>query len=462
MKDFIKKYYKQFIFIFIILIFDYLFYLKPIISIDTENFINDRTSLLTSWIGINRFSLVLLKNIFFIPFNILVTRFLTIIFFYLSLISYSYLFTTWLKKDNKYLIYIISLIIGLSPILAEQFSFTLQSLEISIGFLLLSIIFNLIDKFLNSSNKRLLILIIPFLSFVFGLYQAFVPLFISLCCFYLLTHKKGFKELISILIVSISLYYLTGFIFKNFIYHYTSNYLTNNFNWYNKSFIHNILVIGYIGISSILGLSIYHLSSYLIIFILGLTALIKKKKNLFLFFCLAISPFLLNILTASSIAYQAQFNYIFSLTLMLIYLLNILSNKKLINILYVISIAIIIREGLITFNLFYHDNIRYLSDVKLTSSIAKEIPTNSCLEFIGSLDEKIKFKGETLGNSFYNWDNNGPLGSNIRINGLMKSLNYNYNMPTLEYYNSTKNLDIKEIEKINECYIVNLNNIKKD
>lgn len=462
MWNFVKKHYKQFILVLMILILTYSFYLKPIISIDTENFINDKTGLLLSWIGINRFSLVFLKNIIFLPFNILITRILTLILFYLSIISYCYLFTKWAKKDNKFSIYIISLVVGLSPILAEQFGFTLQSLEISLGFFLLCTSFIMIDKYINFSKKGLIIPIVLLLSFIFGLYQAFVPLFISISCFYLLTHKKGLKKLIIIFVISLLFYSIIGFLVKNYIYHYNSNYLSSNFNWFNKSIIKNLLVIGYIGLSTLFTFSYYHLFSYLIIFIIGSIILLKKKKELILFFILAISPFLLTILTASTVAYRAQFNYIFALTLMITYLISNISNKKLINFIYILSMLVIIREGCMTFVLFYNDNQRYIKDVEIANYIKDNIPENNCLDIIGSFDNGLKIKGETLGNSFYNWDNDGPIGSNIRVNGFLASLNYHYSLPSLEYYNKYKNANIEKIRNIEGCYVVNLNAMKKD
>lgn len=472
MKSFFKTYYKQLILIFVIMFFCYLFYFQSILSIDTENFINDRESLLLSWIGINRFSLVILKNIFKFPFYILLTRIITFIFFFISVSIYSYLFTNWLNnkdvKTNKILIYIVSLFIGLSPIFAEQFDFTLQSLEVSLGLVLLGVTFVLIDVYINSSKKWIVALIVSLISFIFGLYQAFVPLFISLSCFYLLTHdsagnfKRYLKLLGFIFLISLTIRGIIGYVFKNLIYHFSSDYLLNNFNWFSKGIFHNILVIGYIGVSTLLGLSYYHLFSYLIIFIIGIVNLFKRKKELIIFIVLAVSPFLLTILTASSVAYRAQFNYIFTLVLMTIYLLNSIDKKKIVNFILILGLLITIREGVTTFNLLYMDKERYLNDIQVASYIKKNVKQNSCLEVIGNYDNKIRFKGETLGRSFYNWDSESSMGSNIRANGFLKSLGYNYKLPSLGYYKKTKNIDIKNVEKIDDCYIVDLSDIKNN
>ena len=54
------------------------------------------------------------------------------------------------------------------------------------------------------------------------------------------------------------------------------------------------------------------------------------------------------------------------------------------------------------------------------------------------------------------------MGSNIRANGFLKSLGYNYKLPSLKYYKKTKNMNIKNVEKIDDCYIVDLSDIKNN
>lgn len=147
---------------------------------------------------------------------------------------------------------------------------------------------------------------------------------------------------------------------------------------------------------------------------------------------------------------------------MITYLISNISNKKLINFIYILSMLVIIREGCMTFVLFYNDNQRYIKDVEIANYIKDNIPENNCLDIIGSFDNGLKIKGETLGNSFYNWDNDGPIGSNIRVNGFLASLNYHYSLPSLEYYNKYKNANIEKIRNIEGCYVVNLNAMKKD
>ena len=160
-----------------------------------------------------------LKNIINMPFNIMVTRILTFILFYVSILNYTYLFTKWANKKDKILVFLISITLGSSAIFAEQFGFSLQSLEISIGLLLFAINFMLLDNYFEKNQKINLILSIIITIFCFGLYQTFVILYIGIALFYILTHENNkIKELFAIFLFSFIFYYLIGYIVKNYVY----------------------------------------------------------------------------------------------------------------------------------------------------------------------------------------------------------------------------------------------------
>lgn len=452
--------------IFILMFVIYFYYFNNIISIDTEHFIINKNELLNSWIGINRFSLVFIKNIINIPFNILITRIFTFILFYISIIIYTYLFSKWINNKEKLIKFIIAILISTTPIFAEQFGFTLQSAEIAFGLLLFGINFILLENYFNGKNKINLLISIIMTTFCFGLYQAFVPLYIAISIFYLLTHEnKKIKELIIMFFISFAIYYLIGYVVKNYIYQVNSTYLSNSFNWKNISLLKNILRIGYFGVTTLLGITKFHSISYLVFLIIGTITLIKNRniKDLLLYFVMAITPFLLIITTASNTAYRAQFSYIFVLIFMFLYLIKMLKNKKII---YIIIILPIIKQCIFTPTFLYNDYKRFSQDIKIADYISEIIETeNKCIIFVGKYNNEIKFKGETLGNSFAAWDYDSNIGVNVRMHGFLQTQNINYRIPSeIEYQNAKQIVLYNKNDIIYEdgCIIVNLDNIKME
>lgn len=102
------------------------------ISIDTEVMINNPEGQLNAWYGINRFGLGLFKHVFhLIPISIPFTNVMTVLFFIFAAISWNYSLVTLQKVQNTKAVFVFLLIFVSSPIFAEQFHFTLQSMEIA-------------------------------------------------------------------------------------------------------------------------------------------------------------------------------------------------------------------------------------------------------------------------------------------------------------------------------------------
>ena len=87
------------------------------------------------------------------------------------------------------------LIIITSPLIAEQFTFTMQIFEISLGYLLLILNFKLINEYIYNNKKWQLPIIVLILAFVFGIYQAFCLLYITLSVIYFIVNINNKKTL---------------------------------------------------------------------------------------------------------------------------------------------------------------------------------------------------------------------------------------------------------------------------
>lgn len=124
------------------------------ISIDTEVIIHSHDGQIRSWLSIGRFSLFVLKKVLMLnPFNPYLANMIMIVCFISSVIFLIYILKKISKdKINSVSIFIFSLIIITSPILAEQFNFTLQAAEVAISMLFLNFAFVFFLKWLKQKN----------------------------------------------------------------------------------------------------------------------------------------------------------------------------------------------------------------------------------------------------------------------------------------------------------------------
>ena len=91
--------------------------------------------------------------------------------------------------------------------------------------------------------------------------------------------------------------------------------------------------------------------------------------------------------------------------------------------------------------LFINDYKRYQNDVSLAQKINKSLKkydTNKTVVFLGTKSSSKylskKEIGEIIGKSFFEWDKKSNIESNKRIHKFLKTLNYNYKLPTEEEY----------------------------
>ena len=238
-----------------------------------------------------------------------------------------------------------------------------------------------------------------------------------------------------------------------------SSYLLNQVGWSTYG-LKGILYIGYYFLTVLFGTRIYYNLGYLIVIILTLIFIKKhwNKKNIILnisLLFLLITPFIMSIALGNETIARSQFALSFVISFVFIFYKP--KNKYY----YIIPLALIVFQIIITFILFRNDYIRYNLDLNLMNEIKTEISDHEDLPvvFIGEYNNNIKIKGDVLGSSFFNWDKETENGANIRIHGFFNANNNNYILPSRENIKTVNNNISKYNEKINidnNIIVVNL------
>lgn len=213
------------------------------ISIDTECVITDQVALCAGWFSMGRYVLAGIKYLEMIPFNIYVANIGMFIFFFLSILVWIRQLEKLFGKRNKIANLLFGLIILTTPILAEQFGYTLQNIEVAFAFLLFSLGMGPLQKYVYENSKINGLISLLLFSITFGMYQGFVPLFVSLCVFIHVVKeetdgKKSFQAIAKYLlmfILLIGIYYLGGTIAREVLQIESSSYFKEQIYWGQES-----------------------------------------------------------------------------------------------------------------------------------------------------------------------------------------------------------------------------------
>lgn len=463
LKTFLKKEYKVIIALFIITLLTYfikIFFYS--ISIDTETMLLHPQDIISSWYSLGRFSLGLFKSIInLVCINITLTNITSILLIFLSSVTLIYSFYILDKKHKNTISYILlGSIFITSPYVVEQFNFTLQTVEISLCYLLQAISFIYINNYILTKKKTHFLISIILNILCIGAYQSFALSFIcTAICFYLTLLKKekwNFKEAfivvlkyIIIFIISLILSQLVSKLFMYFLLHTTTinSYLSSQIAWKNTGIINSIKNIVYFAKNVLLGIGLVNLPYYfimcIIVFIYSTYRLIKKasdlKKEYIPVLFLLISPFLLSFLTGGAVALRTLTPLSIVLGFLFFYILTNSKNNRLNKLVILLGIVVVIHQTITSLYLFKNDYKRYQYDVKLANEINKKLndyDTNKPIVFIGYKSHlKNNEKGETIGASFFEWDRTTELGSNGRIHSFMNTLKiYNLKCPSAEQH----------------------------
>lgn len=428
-------------------------------SIDSEYILNSYTEQLQAWNGVGRYSLLFIKESLSLePFNPVITNILTFIINLLSCLFLSFFYHYLFSKDGKEThSWIIAVIFIVSPIMAEQFGFILQSFEVALGILAIFISLFYLIRWIETKEKIYVAISIVLNLFSFGLYQAFLPFFISgvVISIIALVKKEDvnsqlFKTLFFLIVKYVAVF-IISFVGYQLIIKLTTPttgaYLNNQICWGKGECIPNIKS----NVLDILkGNLIYYTKwftlSILLVYAWTTYKVFKKKESIWLLFlsiCLSVTPVLMTLVMGVSPVIRAQFCYPLVLGFFLNYLITCVEVKRLQNVFVCLVMYIAFNQAYVTSLLFYSDHMRYVEDLAVTQQLGTEIDSiikdegAKRVVFIGArpvVSSTVSVRGETLGRSYYEWDAGQPTGSSIRILGFMKNNGYIFDAPTPEDY----------------------------
>lgn len=341
-KKFIEEYKNPLLISFFFFVGVYLFKMVAYsFSVDTATYMINRSKLWNDWLTDNRYMLVLLKKMFqFIPFNIVISNILTVVIFYISCVlcyfNLSSVSPKW--KDAKKLIPFMC-IIGSSPILLEQFNFTLQNKEIAFFFLLLQCSIYCYIKFIQDKKIYKGLLSSLFLFICIGAYQGFAPLFITeIIMIVFLTmdkeKKSSFKKVWNMIWKSMAIFLISFIVYFGLaklilvLFHLNeSTYISGSVGWFHKSFGTIIRAIYHTFITTYFGTFqqnyLYSLlnTATLIIGLIEVFKYFANKKGFqgLLLGLLLLCPLLLNIVVGNLEPARSQFSLPFVVAFFLIY-----------------------------------------------------------------------------------------------------------------------------------------------
>lgn len=441
----------------------------PTISYDTDEWLTNPQNTLTHWLGIGRYSLVFLKYCFGTDTSLLTLNIVT----YVNVFIYTILFLYFLNIDHENFSskkeFLCGTVLITSPIFLEQYYFTLQSAEVSFAMILIMLSYITTYKLLKTDSKpakKFLYSIVTFvlLVFSFGMYQAFVNLYVIgvLICLYKLnaeTKAMNFKNIgISVLIFLLSL----------ISYSAVSEFTISHFNivkdgylgieWFNGEFVRTlkdlIVTIGRIllGHGNILNLSYTFCLIYII------CKIIKAKnylcwKNFYLLALLA-SPFLLNILTGTNFVIRS----ILGFPILCAFIFHeFFDDGKLLRLaLYMTVLSQFIHSEL----LLYSDYIRNKNDVFIVQKVYEDCNAdeNTIIVFKGiqyAENNSFSFQGQVMGHSFFEWctDADPENAEWTRILYFMQSQGLYTAWSSAEQLNLRNSLDFPD-EYPNDGYII--------
>lgn len=458
------------------------------IGIDTEDIIHLQDEFYDGWLDTGRQGLVFLKAILGLAdYNPYFANLITVIGLSLAVISWLALFDYTLQKKSSPLSWIVGGALWIShPILAEQLYFSLQSVEICIGMMLMAFALFCVVRWYEGKKYAWLVASILSAMLPFAMYQVFVPMFIMGTVMILLLQslrnlqeKVTFKSFVAGMIPYVVVFLLTfGFnMLITRLFFSSSDYLTSLVSWGHESIINILFAIGKHIVRVFTG---YHSNYYngafgvLCVVVLVLLILrVKRQQNsgtncmlnvLFLYLAVCITPFLLTVICGCEPVVRSQLVLPIvagSLAYLSVYLLQgdeacigiawHKQNGVFIRVAFVICIGVIAvgvwTQTQVTMRLYYTDACRYEYDVALANDVIMRIEAEQSVNgmedklpvfFVGSKSfqgNNACLEGEIIGCSFFDYDTEVEpkyWWSTRRILGFMHILGKDYEQVGVE------------------------------
>ena len=304
------------------------------------------------------------------------------------------------------------------------------------------------------------------------MYQAFVNLYVvgAIMCLYKLNNedsKENTKGIITVALIwlsSLIIYILALGIVRDMVEVEANNYLA--IGWTENSLLKNLFTIAASIGKVVLGYGHVFNLAFTICLIYILWSIGKSEKKLcwkhFYLLALLISPFLLNIATATMLIERVALGIPFVCALFFDQFMD--KSKAMKYAFFIVIASQIIHTQLILLS----DNMRYTHDLKMTEKIYQDCDAdeNTHIVFVGlekTCENQFNLEGDIIGASFFQWSSGQPNVAPASTYFFMQLHGYPYTMPTpeeLQYgYSLTFPAEYPEegyIIEENGCYYINL------
>ena len=439
-------------------------------SIDSECYINDPIYEFNWWENLGRWGLTLINKTLHLKDLVLYFNdYLTIISLIIFIISFGYLLYLYIPKEYEktYLkIQFIFPIIFLSnPIFAEQFSFSMQNVAVSLG-LLLIVVLSVVYYYAKDLDKKYKYFInfigIIITSIVFGIYQSLIVFYIAVVIILYFLKCLNEKDNCFKFLINEIIKFLLSFIIYFIICKLTSN--GNNYlqTGYRDGILMVLKNLYNVVVSMLKNETIFYNIGYSIALIILLYLFIKiikdKKMNLGIVLCFIgfiLMPYFIMIITGVDQYKRTQFNYPLFVGFIILFgtLVLLTNNKKIVKsigyICLVFALAIAYKQTLITATLFQTHEEIYKEDIRKVQKIESIIENKEWYDedakykliLVGKLEPKTKIeylKGEIIGKSFFEFEYEEKYGVNSRGVIFMNNLGNNYQLSDNKEFESAK------------------------
>ncbi|MBQ6550305.1 MAG: glucosyltransferase domain-containing protein [Lachnospiraceae bacterium] len=437
-------------------------------GIDNESFAFRYGPAMKEFIQSGRFSIYLVKKVLHIfPFVPIFSLFLWI----LAFACYSFLggvYTISLSKEKRSGLYflIFAAVLVSHPCFAEQFYFTHQSFEITLG--MISALFAAtLARYWMSRPKEIWFLILAVLAaaFSFGFYQAIVPLYLCfiLCgAFGILTdpvnkedRTRIFSLILKLFLLAVApliVYFLVDKL-GHLVIHAENSYVGSMFWWDLSAPGETIRLIGenirQVVKAELPFYTLYYPVISCIFVLLSIIGAVRGKNvsswmKLLFAVLIVISPFFLLIVTGHPVIIRTQFVLPFVCAFATVMSLDIAAGlfrergRKVFSVIFIMIAAVIFFQQSQTLNRFWYTaEVTYQNDLLFANSLIGKIEEETGDSMV-STEKKILFvgkysphltdntvRGDVIGKSFFEYDNTlENIGSTYRIVGFYENIGY--------------------------------------
>ncbi len=443
------------------------------ISIDTEIMVNAPQRMLTSWLYHERPGLVVSKYLFGqTAFHYEVEIAGTLLF--LTAACLIWMWSVKKAAGDLSFVWIFSLLFLTHPAMTEQLHFLLQSMEIAWAVLLCLAAAGAVSCGLWSPERRWLVIPgILAMTWSFCSYQALVALYIAAAAaLYLLRfdgagraggdagsstcHTARFWWMLAVrhVLSFVAAFVLGQLAGKAGLYLSTGSFQSTAYvagmrRWGTQPAVECLKDLYHYGIRILTGQGIFYTWAYLAALVGTVAALVlrymqKGLRSGWLAYGIAgvilyLSPFLLPLYTGGPDQVRAQLALSFTIAFGWYYLIRLLQdsakNRK-------VAVLLASASALLFAGMQYGQTLRLtraawevygnecaLSRELVSAIVASGAPENASVQLCGRLamqEPDTAVWGETMGCSFYEWDQEKAYGSTERILGLWRTLGYEY------------------------------------